>query len=70
MVISNKLRELSRRAKRGEVDMVVDSYDRLTRHIMELATLPRTDAIIADLGLSIAQSKVLSNKIYQLKHYN
>ena len=70
MVVSNELRELSRRAKRGEVDMVVDSYDRLTRHIMELATLPRTDAIIADLRLTVAQSKVLANKIYQLRHYN
>lgn len=70
MVISNELKELSRRANRGEIDMLIDRYDKLTSHIMELADLAATDSIIKDLGLSIAQSKVLANKIYWLKHRN
>jgi hypothetical protein len=70
MVISNELRELSGRANRGEIDMLIDRYDKLTKHITEIASLSVTDAIIADLGLSIAQSKVLANKIYWLRHRN
>lgn len=70
MVISNRLKSLSAQAVKSEIDMKIDEYDRLIRRMQTLCDNDPSEQILKDLRLTVAQSKVLSNKIYQLKHYN
>lgn len=70
MLISAKLKELSKSAVRAEIEMKIDEYDKLVRRIQLLCDNDPTEKILADLRLTIAQSKVIANKIYQMRHYN
>ena len=70
MLVSNRLKSLSAQAVRAEIDMKIDEYDRLIRRMQTLCNADPTEQILKDLRLTVSQSKVLANSIYQLRHYN
>ncbi len=70
MVISDRLKSLSKSAIRAEIEMRIDEYDRLVKKVRQLCDHDPTEKILADLRLTIAQSKILANRIYELRHKN
>jgi len=70
MFVSERLKDVANRARKAEIKMVIDDYDKLIRRIQTLSDADPTERIMADMHITIAQSKVLANRIYQLKHYN
>ncbi len=70
MVISDRLKSLSKSAIKAEIDMKIDEYHRLVRKMQTLCDGDPTEEILKDLRLTIAQSKILANRIYELRHKN
>lgn len=70
MLISARLESLSKSAVKAEIEMKIDEYERLVRKMQVLCDGEATEKILADLRLTIAQSKVLANQIYELRHKN
>jgi len=70
MIVSKQLKDVAAKAKKAEINMVIDDYDKLIRRIQTLSDADPTERIMADLHITIAQSKIIANRIYQLKHYN
>ena len=70
MVISAKLKSLSARAIRAEIEMKIDEYDRLVGRMQLLCDGEPSEKMLNDLKLTVCQSKIIANKIYQLRHKN
>ena len=70
MVISAKLKSLSARAIRAEIEMKIDEYDRLVGRMQLLFDGEPSEKMLNDLKLTVCQSKIIANKIYQLRHKN
>jgi len=70
MLVSNRLKSLAAKAVRAEIDMKIEEYDRLIRRMQTLCNADPTEQILKDLRLTVCQSKILSNRIYQLRHWN
>jgi len=70
MLVSAELKRLSARAIRAEIDKMIDDYDRLVRRMRTLCDSDPTEQILQDLKLTVCQSKILANRIYELRHKN
>lgn len=70
MLISDRLKSLSKSAVKAEIDMKIDEYHRLVGKMRVLCDGEPSEKILNDLKLTICQSKIIANKIYQLRHKN
>ncbi len=70
MQVSSRLKAIAAKAIKAEIAMAIEEYDRLIKRMQLLCDSDPTEKILADLRLTVCQSKILANKIYQLRHRN
>jgi len=70
MLVSAELKKLSAKALKAEIYKLIDDYDRLVRRMRTLCDSDPTEQILQDLKLTVCQSKILANRIYELRHKN